>query len=297
MVGARHFSRAIVGHLFIALLLVLVFAAPLCCRADEKAEPTITEEYGVTVNPVGDAHIMDTIKYSDEDFKAVKNVEDDNKGFLTRRYRTDDNRGELVDFDVQFNDSDNSVAITYDKPGFAYYTGGEWVVFGLSNEPAKRSGRTFTFEEQTTTNSEFTLFTDQEILTTTKIELPQAASGHRHDPEDGSIRYKMPAAQTLLGFWSDNRTTLSVVFGLCTMLLAGLLLFVLTRKTAEPCIATTPVPDAASGGATPPPAAGPSDSATPIPQADGALPAGFCGRCGKSVGEGKKFCPHCGAPR
>lgn len=279
MVGTERISRFLVASLLLALALLLVFATAGACRAAESDEPTITEEYTVTVNPVGDGHIVDTITYSYDDFEAVKKVEDKNRGFLTRRYKTDDNRGEVVDFDVQLNASDNSVVITYDKPGFAYFTEGEWAVYGMAAKPKKQSGRSFTFEEKSTTNSEFTLFTDQVILTTTTIELPAAASDYRHDEDESAIKYGMPAAQSLMGFWSEKRVLMSMVFGLCAVVFAGLLILVLTRGTGRAAAAVVP------------------PESPPAPSSPARFAAGFCGRCGKHVGEGKKFCPHCGAPR
>lgn len=299
MVGSSRSTCAAAGLLAFAVVLLLLFALPQASLAQEAAEPTITEEYTVTVNQVGDARVVDTITYTDEDFEYVKNVEGDNRGFLTRRYKTDDNIGELVDFDVKLDDAENSVVITYDKPGFAYFTEGEWVIFGLPDETAKKQGGSYTFEEQSTVNSEFTLFTDQEILTTTTIELPSAASGHKHDPDTGAIRYSMPAARSMMGFWSDNRTVLSLLFGFCTALFAGLLLFVLTRTTLTPASAApVTAPAAVPGAPVPPVPRATPPAADPVPPpVPGYLPAGFCGKCGRPLTEGKKYCPHCGAHR
>lgn len=285
MVSARRPAAALVAAI------VLIMALGAACPADEE-KPTVTETYSVTVNDVGDGHIIDTIKYSKEDYAAVKKVEKKKRGFLTRRFTSEDTTGEVVDFKTEMNDSAHSVVITYEKPGMAYCTEGEWVLYGgFTSKPKSSSGNRYTFVETSTINSEFTLFTDQVIRTTTEIVLPGAARGIKYDSKDDALRYKMPPAGTLYGFWSENRITMSLVFGLLTLLFAGLLGFVATRNTAGSA-AVVPV------------AAAPADGVPPAGKASGS-PAedtpeagrrhGFCAHCGAQVSEGKSFCTNCGA--
>jgi hypothetical protein len=182
------------------------------------------------------------------------------------------------------------VVITYDKPGMAYSTKGDFVFYGgFSSKPKENSGNKFTFEETSTINSEFTLFTDQVFKTTTEVVLPRSAMGITYDSEDKALKYQMPPARTLYGFWSEQRVTLSVVFGLLTLVFAGLLGFVATRKptdTVAPIPQVAPSSTAAMGPASPPgglsndkPDAGPS----------------FCEHCGGRLRPGKSFCTNCGA--
>jgi hypothetical protein len=253
--------------LVLCLALLLTGLSP----AQEEEEPTINEKYIVTVNDIGDGHIVDTIEYNEKDFEAIKKVENKNRGFLTRRFTTDDNTGEVVDFNTDLDDANHSVVITYDKPGYAYSQKGEFVVYGFSEKPKDDSGGEFKFEEKSTINSEFTLFTDQVILSKTTLELPKASRNAHYDQEDKAIKYQMPSARTQLGFWSENKTLLSVIFGLCTLAFAGMLVLVATRKTL-----------AASEVASSPPVPGKGEAPR------------FCRKCGRRLASGKQFCTNCG---
>lgn len=269
------------------LLAALLLAGVGLAREGEK--PTINEEYKVTINEVGDGRVVDTMKYGKDDYTAIKKVEKKNRGFLTRRFKTDDNTGELVDFKTDMDDSSHSVVINYDKPGFAYNSKGVFAVYGMTEKPKDNKGKTFTFEEKSTINSEFTLFTDQVILTKTIIELPEAASNPRYDAEEKAILYDMPPAATQLGFFNENKALLSVVFGLLTLAFAGALAFVTTRKpTVEHEAAGTPVTGGPSLAAAAPPEQ--PEARAPVKETPG-----FCRKCGAPMAEGKTFCIKCGA--
>ncbi|MHB8893840.1 MAG: zinc ribbon domain-containing protein [Candidatus Geothermincolia bacterium] len=283
--------KSIAAAFVIAVLLTLVLAA--LCLAQEEEKPTVTETYQVSINDVGDAHVVDTIKYSKDDYAAIKKVENKKRGFLTRRFTDEDSTGELVDFNTDLNDSTNSVVITYDKPGTAYSTKGDFVYYGgFSTKPKENPGNKFTSEETSTINSEFTLFSDQVFKTTTEVTLPRSATGITYDAEDKALKYQMPAARTLYGFWSEQKVALSVVFGLLTLVFAGMLGFVATRKTSD-------VVEVSAQGAAVSPAPGPVTGST----APFAAPPGekqdaehrFCEHCGGKLAAGKNFCTNCGA--
>lgn len=280
-------KRTLITALVIAALALLLISA--ACFAQEDEKPTVTETYRVTINDVGDGHIVDTIKYSKDDYALIKKVENEKRGFLTRRFTDEDDTGELVDFNTDMDDKTNSVVITYDKPGMAYNTKGEFVFYGgFSTKPKTNSGNKYTFEETSTVNSEFTLFSDQVFKTTTEVTLPGAATGITFDDEDKALKYQMPPARTLYGFWSEQKVTVSIVFGLLTLMFAGMLGFVLTRKTAE---------DTPGGGAvsSAPPAAVAAPPAS-TGQSSGDEPGHrFCPHCGGRLTEGKKFCTGCGS--
>ncbi len=267
----------------LALCAVLLLGGLSRILGEDK--PTITEEYKVTVGDVGDGHIVDTITYSKDDFSAVKKAASKNKSFLTRRFTTEDNMGEVVHFKTDINSSRHAVVITYDKPGYAYYEDSGFVIYGVDTKPKKKPDGTFTYEEKSTVNSEFTLFTDQVFLTKSAIRLPQAAKNARYESSDKSIRYEMPPASAHLGFLSDNRTTMSVVLGICALLFLGLLVFALTRKPVEqtPVVAAPPVQVT--------PVSAPVAAAAPAPAHE---KTGFCRNCGHPLPPGKVFCTNCG---
>jgi hypothetical protein len=273
-----------------ALVVLSVLLAAFSCLAEDK--PTVTEKYVVTINDVGDGHVVDTITYSKDDYATLKKVQSKKRGFLTRRYTNEDTTGEIVDFKTDMKDQTRSVVITYEKPGMAYSTKGDFVLYAFDTKPKQgASGRTFTLEETSTVNSEFTLFTDQVFKTTSEITLPASARNAHYVSEDKALQYEMPAAKTLFGFWSDQKWLLAVIFGLLTVLFAALLVFVWTRK---------PVAAEASGAgaaAVPPPV---QTVTPPVQQAQPPAPAQaetghkFCKHCGSKTAAGRGFCTKCG---
>lgn len=275
-------AARLAAALAFALCAGLLLAGLCLAQADDHAEPTIREEYRVTINSVGDGHVVDTIRYSREDYREIKKVEKENRGFLTRRFKSDDNTGEVLDFKTMMDDSERSVVITYDKPGYVYNEKETFAVYGVDVEPEKESEHKFSFEEKSTINSEFTLFTDQVILARYVFELPAEALNSRYEADEKAIRYEMPPAAAQVGFFSRHRTVLSAAFGVFALLCAGGAAFLGTRK---------PVAVPARAGA---------DAAPPAPAASGRQPgvgpsSGFCGKCGHPVAVGKRFCSKCGS--
>jgi hypothetical protein len=259
------------------------------CSAADK--PTVTETYKVTINDVGDGHIVDTIKYSKDDYATIKKVQNKKRGFLTRRYTSEDTTGEVVGFNTDMDDATHSVIITYDKPGMAYNEKGEWILYGYSTKPKEDSGLTYTFEETSTINSEFTLFTDQVFKTTSEVTLPASATGANYVAADKALKYQMPPARTLYGFWAEQKAALSVTFGLLTLVFAGLLVFVWTRKeTVVPVAAVVP---GTVAGVTPPHDALSHDEAGAAQPEKGQHQ--FCQHCGSKIVSGKGFCTNCGS--
>ncbi len=264
MVKARRYFTVIAA----AALLAVLLAAGLTHAADK---PTITETYKVTIDAVGDGRVTDTIKYSKTDYQAVKKVQSKKRGFLTRRFTDEDTTGELVDFKTDMMDTSHSVVITYNKPGMAYATKGDFVLYGYSSKPKQSSGGNFTFEETSTVNSEFTLFTDQTFKTTTVITLPVAASNAHYDSTEKALAYTMPAATAAYGFWSDQKVLFSIIFGILLLSFAGLLVLVYTRKPVEAFALPAPGPE---------------------PQQAGHK---FCEQCGAKLQSGERFCTNCGS--
>jgi hypothetical protein len=258
-----------------ALAVLSLLVAAVSCLAEDK--PTVTEKYEVTIDEVGDGHVTDTITYSKDDFETMKKVESKKRGFLTRRYTNEDTTGEIVDFNTDMNDKTHSVVITYDKPGMAYSTKGDFVLYAFDSKPKPgSSGRTFTLEETSTVNSEFTLFTDQVFKTTSVITLPASAAKAHYVSEDKALQYTMPAAKAMYGFWSDQKVLLSAIFALLTIVFAALLGFVWTRKPAEAVAA-------------------PDQQAQPPAPVQPETGHKFCEHCGGRITSDKSFCTNCGA--
>lgn len=281
-------AKVILPFLTLALLAAMALPAvlpPGAARAAGDGEkPTVNETYQVALNDVGDGRVVDTIRYSRDDYAVIKKVERKNRGFLTRRFNDEDDKGELVDFNTDLDDSTHSVVITYDKPGMAYNTRGEFVFYGgFDSKPKSTAGNKLTFEDTYTVNSEFTLFSDQVFKTTTEVKLPPRASGVTYDGDDKAIRYRMPPARTLYGFWSEQKVALSVVFGFLTLAFGVLLAFSAARK---PSVAAS----APSQAQAPPRVDLPPDG-----PAAAAAGQAFCPHCGSPLAPGKRYCTNCGA--
>jgi hypothetical protein len=276
MVRSRRFILAVLA----VLCLLLIVVAPVAAQQDQQSDaPTIHEEYTVTINDVGDAHVVDVLKYSADDFATMKKVVKENPSLLSRRYKDESNTGEVNNLKTSFNATDHSINISFDTPGYSYNMKDFWVAYGFGDKPKSTGKKEVTFESKSDINSEFTLFTTQSLATKSVIELPDAAKNIRWDEEATAIKYDMPPARAQLGFFSQNKGWLTALFGLLALIFALLLVFVLTRKprAAEAV--------AAPGGAIAPPAEAP-----PV------APAGLkhCTNCGEELPAGKKFCEHCG---
>jgi len=297
MVSKARSASAVAALSIISVIACLCLVLVGYALAQEESKPVIREDYRVTINPVGDARIVDTVKYSADDYKIIKKAVKKNPTFLTRRYTTDTDIGEVVDFETDMNDAEHSIVITFDTPGYAYNMKDYWVAYGFPAKPKDKSGREFTFESTADWNNEFTLFTSLPAQVKTTIELPVGAKKARYDEGEKAIKYQLPATRSLMGFWSENRTTLSIIFGLLTLVCAGLLAFVYTRKPkVKPAytVAYTPV-------VTPtvvPPGPTPAARVTPSAPAAQAAPEKekpvACKNCGAEMAPGKKFCTHCG---
>jgi hypothetical protein len=263
---------------------VLLTAGRSPSRENSQASnPSITEEYAVTINDVGDAHIEDRIKYGKQDYADMKKVIHDNPTFLTRLYTTERDIAEVLNFDTKMNDANRQVIITFDTPGYAYNMKDNWVIYGIANKPKKLSGGNVTTEEQVNINNEFSLFTDKTLKTKTVYELPRKAKNARYNKDEKQIEYVMPEAKASLGFWSENRTLLSITFGILALLFAGLLAFIITRKTLEMPVASQAAPAV-------------QPSFTTAEAAEVKREEGVCKKCGRKLKPGKRFCTHCGAP-
>jgi hypothetical protein len=319
MVTAGRFAKLTVALPVVALLIVgFLFVAGAAAAQEQGEGPTIVEEYRITLNDVGDARIEDIIEYGDEDFETMQKVVDENPTFLSRKYTSGEDIIEVEDFHAEMNDTDSSVVITFDSPGYAYNMGDHWVLYGYPEEPSMESDSKFEFETEGYTNSEFTLFTDQPVRSTTLIEFPEAVSNARYDKGESAIKYDMPAAAAQLGFFSDNRLPLTIVFGGLAVLFLALLVFVLTRETVSRPGAPVPwatdrrapqgihapgTPDTTPAGPPPVPTAQEIPETPPPPAGDirkskpGGEPGSavrYCKSCGGEA-RGEKFCTNCGA--
>lgn len=285
--------------LALVVLVCVVMAAP--APALEGSEPIIEETYEITLNDVGDAQVVDSIEYvNPDDYDLIKGLAEENPKYLSRRYTDDTSIGGVENFEVDLDDSSHSVILSFETPGYAYNMKEYWMVPGISTEAKEGSGNKYETGEQYVWNNEFTMFTDQVVDVTTVIGFPAGATDIEYDGDEKVMKYVMPAADSELGFFTENRTLLLIIFGCCALLFLALLVLVLTRKAEPGSAGVTPV--AGAPGATPaavqPP---PSSPAPPEPAPEVNAPhrpaepaARYCKNCGAPIAPGKKFCSRCG---
>ena len=269
------------------LLLAGAVALSGASHASGGEEPAITEEYTVTLNRVGEAHVVDRLIYSRDASKmydAVRKVAKKSPRFLSRKYTSEAQSGEVNNFDARVDAGSRSITLTFDAPGYAYDMRDYWVVFGWPMKPKRSEGREFVFEYNSKLNNEFTLFNDYSMSTRATIKVPEGARNARWDEKKKSIRYEMGPASSLYGFWSEKKSLMTAVFAVLTALFAGMLIFVYTRKTKEGLPGAREAAREAGVSAVAP---------SPPPEAE-ARHIMFCRNCGHQLSPGKHFCPKCG---
>ena len=82
----------------LVIVLLLVLASTVLATARDEAsqdEATINEEYTISINDVGDAHIESVIEYLPDDFEVIVGIMDENPDFFSRGYTADTNIGEV----------------------------------------------------------------------------------------------------------------------------------------------------------------------------------------------------------
>ena len=266
--------------LCISVIFALLLAGGLAPGSDEaEEEPTMWERITVTMHPLGDADVVNTVKYPEDVYDQLKKIVEEYPNFLTRRYVSEDKMKEVEKLKTRMDDSENSVTLSYHSPGYAYDYKDYWALVGYSKEPDKKSKNSFTFESQRSRKSDFTLYTRQYVEKVVDVKLPEEATGAHYDHEENSIVYRMPQWQGNTDFFSENKTLLTVLFGILSVLFAGLfvLYIAMMLRSRKPAVATS-VP-------------APAETETSRKKE-----TNFCSTCGETVEPGKKFCTMCGAP-
>ncbi len=87
---------------------------------------------------------------------------------LSRRYRASSDVDEIQDFHAELDKADATVTLTFREVGRAYNMGDHWVMYGFETEPSSGTGREVVIEEESTENSDYTLWEDLDFKTTTE---------------------------------------------------------------------------------------------------------------------------------
>ncbi len=285
----------------------MILLAPLSlqpARAQELGEEgyySITEEYRIELNEIGDARITDTITYDQEWFDEFGFLFEENPNLLSRRYRADSNVGEVESFEVDIDSGDATIVVTFETPGLAYKLAGGWTVFGYGDyELVEEGDDEFVLRAAWTIANEYSLFETMDLAEEVVIDLPEGARDAAFDTATGAIEYELDYVAKGGGFLGENKTAFIIVFAIVLALSLILLLYVLTRKPQAPAAAGAAAVEAPLESPQPPPATARAPGIEPQAGASGAEPAEkprFCRKCGHPHGSPEeRFCRKCGAP-
>jgi hypothetical protein len=311
--------------LVFALFVVVVFLGSFVMmtwralpQGIEASSTLLDEEYKIELNNVGEAHITDTLTYDKAWFNSYGYVFEKYPFLLSRRYRDENDVRELQNFTSDVDKANYTITLSFDMPGDAYNKGDSWVLYGYPDKPKFENQGQFVFESEGTLNSEFTLWSDMHINTTTTIVPPQGAANAHYDQAQKAVVYELPyLATTSSNPLAANRALFIVLFVLLMIIGLGGAVILLTRKTA-PLPAGAPFAGVPMAGevmapVTLPTAPGappstsiaestqvegiqaamaPPEAVTEVQQEEGSKFCKFCGGTLKHVGA--KFCSSCG---
>ncbi len=248
-------ARGLLGMTVAAITLlcwVLLSACPVLAEettADAVTSSTygVQEAFRVDVDAVGNVGYKDVLVYDREFFDSQSATFEEYPFLLSRRYRAMEQVNEIQDFRADLDKDNATVTLTFRETGRAYNLGDHWIMYGFGSRPSKITGREVVIEEETTENSDFTLWQDLDFKTTTSIALPNGAADVRWDEGESALIWKVPSQVAALG--ADQRNALqrnrAVFVPLFAVLMAGSLgvaLIVLARGSrGRPAVAASDV--------------------------------------------------------
>jgi len=300
MVGKSLRSWVILLVIALVLLMPLSVQSALAQEVGEEGDFSMSEEYRIEINDVGDAHITDTITYDPYWFEEYGYIFEENPNLLTRRYRADSNVGEVEDFDVDIDSGDATITVTFDTPGLAYNLAGGWTVFGYGGyELDSEDNDEVVLLAAWTVTNEFSLFEPMSLEEEVVIALPDGAQNTDYDEATGAIEYDLAYAGGGGGVLADNKTLFTIIFAVIMALSLILLLYAFTRKAQAPGMETLAAGTPQAAAPVPPAAAQPVAGQAQAAATEGAEATAprFCRKCGYPRGsEEERFCRKCGAP-
>lgn len=191
---ARPVGRAARTALLLTALL-LAAATGLCSPASAEGEDTVygvEETVTLEVDSVGDVDHTRALVY-DEEFFAEHGASFEEYPFLlVRRTRAKEAVDEIEGLDADLDRDAARVTLTFREPGRAYNMGDRWVLYGLSGPPDEITGGGAVVREESTENSDFTLWQDLAFTTTTRVVLPAGAGNVGWDDDEMALVWQTP---------------------------------------------------------------------------------------------------------
>lgn len=300
-------SKRIKYYLALAILVfIILMISPL------KAAEDIDETIDVTLNDIGDGHVVDTLVYPYNFYQLMCDQYKNTPNLLVRKnlgsaYSEKENKN----INVKFDDNKKSIVITYDSLGMIYRHGGVWTYpMGKETKLVSRSGNSFNFTSvSSNVSSIFTLDEKVTIMETWHINIPKSAADAKYDSNTGDITYKLgPFVLSSGARWAIIVVLiLAVIIFVLVFLVCLFLLIRGIRKAKKVTLVTAPgvievgtpaavvIEEKKEEAVVAPeekPTITPSEEAKPrIPSAGHK----FCIGCGKEIHEQAKFCPYCDA--
>lgn len=295
----------------IAIALWLLVGSAWAAGSVTVAKYDVHETMTMTVNGVGDVHYVDVLKYEPSFFNASGFTFDQYPALLSRRYEQQAAVREIRNFKASLDREKGTVTLSFDKPGFAINMGDRWRVPFFYEAPKSQVEGAQIFEQESTENSEYTLWQDLDFKTTTRLEVPASAENIHWDEEQNAVVYDLayippPAEGNVL---QSNRGVFVPLFAALMIAAVALAVWLLVRRrpasapvlvsaTASldqralvdhPTVLVPGAPEQAEVGA-----ASPGQGALAPGPAPATSTPRFCTHCGTSLAEGARFCPSCG---
>ncbi len=306
----------------LAACLLLAGLLPAAAAWANEVSPhsyDVEEEFTITLDAEGDAQYKDVLKYDAEFFNTNGFDFEKYPFLLSRRYKARAAVDEIQDFRADLDRQNATVTLTFGQRGRAYNMGDHWTVYGFGQKPDFAAEGQRVFQEESTVNSDYTLWQDLEFKTTTRVKLPAGATNVRWSKADEALLYDLayvaPARGNIL---QRNQTVFIVLFAVlaAAALVVGAVAVTAARRgpvaawagagatevtaTATPDAAAenTPVKATTTASATVDAAAvlPAGDTAEVAPPASANAPrAHFCRHCGAPLKHSDcRFCPDCG---
>lgn len=260
---------AALAFLACALLTAGVLLASPTGQAAAADAAGVVETYRVDVDAVGNVSSVDTLVYDRAFFDAQGATFEEYPFLLSRRYRAMEQVAEIQDFRADLDKANAKVTLTFREAGRAYNMGDHWIMYGFGSRPSKIAGREVVIEEETTENSDFTLWQDLAFKTTTYVTFPEGSANVRWDEEESALVWAIPSQEA--AYAADQRNLLqsnqAVFIPVFAVLMAGslgLAVVTLTRgRRGSAVAAAATVPATTNSGAPAEPADSSAANQTP----------------------------------
>ena len=193
-VRAHPACRAARTALLVAALVLaaVVGVCPSASAGGEDAVHGVEETVTLDVDSVGDVDHTRVLLYDEQFFSEQGASFEEYPFLLVRRARAKEAVDEIEGLNADLDRDAAQVTLTFREPGRAYNMGDRWVLYGLSGPPDEITGGGAVVREESTENSDFTLWQDLAFTTTTRVSLPVGAENVSWDDGEMALVWQTP---------------------------------------------------------------------------------------------------------